>query len=320
IRNFNFLKTIMNPKFVYNMLKPVSKYSSYLSITAWLFAQLPQVIKNYSDKSVDGLSLGFLACWFMGDFLNFTSCLLTDAMAFQLLLSTYYLIIDLILGVQYYYYSAMYHNPHSRFYHKNKSRKLKQLKSPRSALRDTLIHHAETMEAAEAAINEGRIVREHIGDGIFRQNNNSITKLISSSFIVGFSKVQGLPITTEFATSGSINNSAIFKIIHSILTMSQSTLGKVLAWSCTSLYLSSRIPQIITNYKAHSTSGISMKLILFALLGNLFYSISLITCKASLVGGKVSQEFWNAELSYLIGALGTVLFDSIVILQWYHWD
>ena len=44
-----------------------SKTAGILSITAWLFAQMPQIWKNYRRGSVDGLSLGFLAIWLAGD-------------------------------------------------------------------------------------------------------------------------------------------------------------------------------------------------------------------------------------------------------------
>jgi hypothetical protein len=43
-----------------------------LSIVSWLFAQMPQIWKNYQRGSVDGLSLGFLAIWLAGDICTFS--------------------------------------------------------------------------------------------------------------------------------------------------------------------------------------------------------------------------------------------------------
>jgi solute carrier family 66 (lysosomal lysine-arginine transporter), member 1 len=37
----------------------------YLSILSWLCAQLPQIITNYQNSSVDGLAPIFLTNWFM---------------------------------------------------------------------------------------------------------------------------------------------------------------------------------------------------------------------------------------------------------------
>ena len=39
--------------------------SGYLSILSWLCAQLPQIISNYQNGSVDGISPTFLTNWFM---------------------------------------------------------------------------------------------------------------------------------------------------------------------------------------------------------------------------------------------------------------
>ncbi|GME85027.1 unnamed protein product [Ambrosiozyma monospora] len=344
---------------------PISEWAGYISITAWLFAQLPQVIKNYSDKSVDGLSIGFLLCWFGGDFLNFTSCLLTDAMLFQLLLSGYYCTIDLILASQFYYYSCLYHNPKSRFYHKKRVQKLRTIhrdyNSPRSALRDSLtndqiIRQISGSRVAEMDYDEetgiAEVPAEHITrpipikysstesdstsqnndisnsntssrrGSVFKFPNNSLSKLISTSFVMGFSKVQGFPIDKfiDIDEKKKKNNSPLYKVIMWFISMNSFKFGKILAWSCTCLYLSSRIPQLITNYNLRSTKGVTIKLIIAALIGNIFYSISLLTCKSALLGGEATKEFWGAELSYLIGAIGTVVFDMCLLLQWYYWD
>jgi len=44
-----------------------STAAGVLSIVSWLFAQIPQIWKNYRRGSVEGLSLGFLAIWLAGD-------------------------------------------------------------------------------------------------------------------------------------------------------------------------------------------------------------------------------------------------------------
>lgn len=326
-----------------HLLSELSGLSGYLSISFWLFAQIPQVIKNHTDKSVDGFSLGFLLCWFGGDFLNLISCLLNDAMIFQILLSSYYCIIDIILASQYYYYQNMYHNPDSKWYHHPTKKRHRHCHSPRTSLRDNLATYGSIdLQISEqndpnrnrntnsnlttnTNTNTREVSRSHV-KGIFKNQNKGLTKLVSSALLSGFTKVQGLPILTDsydslsFSTQEKENNSIIYKIIHYILTMDSYKLGRVLAWSCTALYLVSRIPQLYTNYKLKSTNGVSLKLICFALCGNFFYSMSLLLCESSTAGGDISKEFWESELSYFIGALGTVIFDCMVLIQWYHYD
>ncbi|KAG7841572.1 hypothetical protein KL942_001451 [Ogataea angusta] len=319
---------VVSRKQVIHFFKPISAYAGYLSITAWLFAQIPQVIKNYSEKSVDGLSLGFLCCWFAGDLLNFVSCLMTDALLFQILLSSYYLIIDIVLAGQFYYYSQLYHNPQSRFYHQRRAKRLGEIKTPRTALRTALNGHPVREIDADSS-DRAYVPAEHISSPIPIESQhqpnklnitNSITKLISSSFIMGFSRAEAAPISTPTSSPDKTNNSALLKVLHALSTLSVHQVGTILAWCCTFLYISSRFPQILTNNKLKSTRGISPKFVICALLGNLCYSMSLATCKSSLSGGDTSREFWRAELSYLLGAMGTVALDCTLLLQWYRWD
>ncbi|EIW69410.1 hypothetical protein TREMEDRAFT_73844 [Tremella mesenterica DSM 1558] len=76
----------------------------YASISCWLCAQLPQVIKNARLKSSDGLSLPFLCSWLFGDMTNLIGCILTDQLPFQTYLATYFCIVDFTLLGQFYYY------------------------------------------------------------------------------------------------------------------------------------------------------------------------------------------------------------------------
>lgn len=310
------------------LLNNLSGLSGYLSISFWLFAQLPQVIKNHNDKSVEGFSLGFLLCWFAGDFLNLVSCVLNNAMMFQILLSGYYCTIDIILAFQYYYYKNMYHNAESRWYHKPKKRHSKHIKSPRTSLRDNLETYGSIdfeISSVKEPNHSGPIPTPHDYKkspkvkGIFRKKNqNNISKFVTTALISSFSKVEGIPI--GHVGKEKQNNSIIHKIVTFFMTINKIKTGKLLAWTCTLLYLISRIPQIITNYKLRSTKGVSIKLIIFALFGNLFYSMSLLLCESSIIGGDKSKDFWESELSYFLGAIGTVLFDFVVVLQWYIYD
>ncbi|KAG0844161.1 hypothetical protein G6F18_002094 [Rhizopus arrhizus] len=67
-----------------------------------------------------------------------------------------------------------------------------------------------------------------------------------------------------------------FKAKNNTSSLSFFTIGQLLAWMCTSFYLSSRIPQIIKNYKRHSVEGLSLALFSFAVCGNVTYALSII--------------------------------------------
>ena len=55
---------------------------------AWLFAQLPQIVKNYQQGSVESLAPTFLLSWMAGDATNLLGCILTDQLVFQVCVFT----------------------------------------------------------------------------------------------------------------------------------------------------------------------------------------------------------------------------------------
>lgn len=181
-----------------DFLAKISALSGYLSISFWLFAQIPQVIKNHTDKSVDGFALGFLLCWFGGDFLNLISCLLNDAMAFQILLSGYYCLIDIILALQYYYYKNMYHNPNSKWYHPQR-RKYKHIHSPRMSLR----HNLEVYGSIDNQINNKKTNNNSNcnGNNSTKNNNTSYYKTVPRNHVKGVFKKQSTGITNLVSTT-----------------------------------------------------------------------------------------------------------------------
>ncbi|WWD15988.1 hypothetical protein CI109_100412 [Kwoniella shandongensis] len=84
----------------------LAKVLGYTSIGCWLCAQLPQVIKNATLKSCEGLALPFLVNWMFGDITNLVGCLLTDQLPFQTYLAAYFCIVDLALLAQFFHYRS----------------------------------------------------------------------------------------------------------------------------------------------------------------------------------------------------------------------
>ena len=112
------------------------------------------------------------------------------------------------------------------------------------------------------------------------------------------------------------------------------TWGQVFGYLCAVLYLGSRIPQILLNYKRKSTEGVSMLFFLFACVGNLTYVLSIFAyeppCarvgRLGVLGNVVCGDGeWRAEygrwvlvnLSWLIGSAGTLLLDMGIGVQFW---
>lgn len=101
--------------------------------------------------------------------------------------------------------------------------------------------------------------------------------------------------------------------------------GQIFGYICAALYLGSRIPQLLLNYRRKSTDGISMLFFLFACLGNLTYVLSIVVykpvCRHSVCreGEKwaVYQRYIAVNASWLLGSFGTLMLDAGVFVQYF---
>lgn len=94
--------------------------------------------------------------------------------------------------------------------------------------------------------------------------------------------------------------------------------GRTLSWLCTVLYLTSRLPQIYTNHLRRSVAGLSVLLFMSAFTGNLLYSISILTNPLA-DGTTDGGDYWRECLPFLLGSAGTLIFDAVVVTQWWVW-
>ncbi|KAM0792387.1 hypothetical protein ACM66B_005067 [Microbotryomycetes sp. NB124-2] len=87
-------------------------------------------------------------------------------------------------------------------------------------------------------------------------------------------------------------------------------IGRASAWLCTTLYLTSRLPQIWQNFRRRSVEGLSMMLFIMAATGNSLYTASILTSPNASAPGYLLES-----LPYLLGAGGTLAFDGTIVLQ-----
>lgn len=102
--------------------------------------------------------------------------------------------------------------------------------------------------------------------------------------------------------------------------------GQIFGYICAALYLGSRVPQLLLNYRRKSTEGISMLFFLFACIGNLTYVLSIVAYKPVCRRPKHCQEgeamaiygkYIAVNLSWLLGSFGTLLLDAGVFIQYF---
>lgn len=110
-------------------------------------------------------------------------------------------------------------------------------------------------------------------------------------------------------------------------SLSFSLWGQIFGYFCAVLYLGSRIPQILLNYRRKSTEGVSMLFFLFACIGNLTYVLSIFafeaSCRGSKAGcgpgeaGRVYGRYILVNASWLAGSLGTLFLDFGIFTQFF---
>jgi hypothetical protein len=108
--------------------------------------------------------------------------------------------------------------------------------------------------------------------------------------------------------------------------LEMNTLGQVFGWLCAVLYLGSRLPQLLLNWRRKSTEGVSVLFFLFACLGNLTYVLSILAFDPKCEGdegcqqGESARIYWQyilVNLSWLAGSAGTLLLDMSIFVQFF---
>ncbi|KAF9075197.1 PQ loop repeat-domain-containing protein [Rhodocollybia butyracea] len=433
-------------------LTDFSVFCGYASIACWLGAQLPQVVKNIRRRSCEGLSLPFLANWLLGDISNLIGCILTNQLPFQKWLATYFVAVDMMLCVQYFYYQhvnpsrpsrlrrfSVADRPAQRYraisavasnvaaaaalaaQHDEHNAPPRRLPRWPQSSRDTFesspsredIHdvdesailadsfhserghtfgskwgvepqrrgnsvgrypaltglHGSTIETAADSIARGRTLQRESEHGalssasvgrtarINKQNSGMVflgvfalfglgsianTKPLSSTYaIIKTGRVLAPRAITihdspeEFSTaqliilSTSIPDIISPSSIHTSINIpdipafkpkvtqdhNEHIIGRIFAWTCTTLYLTSRLPQIWKNYVRKSVEGLSMYLFVFAFLGNVFYVASILTSPEVYKQAPISSDFIKESIPYLLGSAGTLVFDMTIVSQ-----
>lgn len=306
------------------LVAQVLRVSGVLLLLVWLFAQLPQIIENHLNESVDGVSMAFLACWIGGDVTNLIGCILTGALPFQKLLAAYYCFIDCILSLQFWYYTTVY--PRQRVHHN-------LLQSP-NMMRPVNSRHnshpARTNRFQDTPdlhyLLENPMSRTHHRKGSFVQRLMLATLLSGSA-----GKAAAAPVAPETPAGEKDPYREIWAQITSFFSLlwtslatasfEKETVGVYSAWLCSALYLSLRTPQIYKNLRNRSTKGISPWLFVCTMAGNAFYTISVVSDLYLLakvdeyMGESKFHDVLRAQMPFIVGSAGTVVFDAIILGQ-----
>ncbi|KAE8391783.1 PQ loop repeat-domain-containing protein [Aspergillus alliaceus] len=318
----------------------ISSILGTLSIISWLFAQLPQIYKNIQLQSTSGLSLFFLVEWCLGDTSNLFGALLTRQATWQVIIASYYVLVDATLVFQFFWYTHIKgrsegYRSLSRSHHDDgTSGVLEGL----SFSENDSITQAPSESPISSDAKDMKGLKEPIFGSFNGQSPSYSNEKMSSSRrpMVRKSSGPSLPIAS---TRTMLLASMLCAIVanatpteppneprSSLLNLE--LLGRIFSWMSTVLYLFSRPPQLYKNYQRKSTSGLSPLLFMAAFGGNFFYSTSLLTNPNAWydyppyggggwadADGNNRVEWVGRAIPFFLGAFGVLFFDGFMGVQ-----
>lgn len=187
--------------------------------------------------------------------------------------------------------------------------------------------HAESLMALTSSTSSA-------GPGASGSKKRSGTKSPASMrrsigmVLLGIMLISSLPPTSTTASAAAVGSIpaasdlpigvALFAPLDGGMSASWRRLvGRISAWLCALLYITSRIPQIWENHLRRSVAGLSILLFVAAFTGNLFYTVSVLVNPAA--HGDGARLYLQESLPFLLGSGGTLVFDLIIVAQWLAW-
>lgn len=326
----------------------ISSVLGILSIVSWLFAQLPQIYKNYQLQSTSGLSIFFLVIWCAGDASNLIGALFTRQAGWQVIVAGYYVCVDLALVVQFFWYTHYkpsrqyedYSNLHHEHYHDSDSHPNLHLSASSSTHPGPVNMTHKRTEVHDMAVQTGSTLTSTPGRSASYTNDakekgspRRPTRLGTSATSPPFALPRTMLIASLLCAVVANASPTGTKEPHPPIYDAPSetiieVIGRIISWLSTLLYLGSRPPQLYKNYLRKSTEGLSPLLFMAAFGGNFFYSASLATNPNAWADlppyggggwadfhGNDRLEWIGRSLPFFLGAFGVLGLDGFMGVQ-----
>lgn len=261
----------------------ISNINGTISFCSSFISLFPQIIETFRDKTVEGLSPYFLLAWVGGDITSLIGAVLTDQLMFQVVLALYFLVNDLFVCGQYYYYGVLHQNKLATTGHESKPI-LTDLPSETDRGMASSRRNKKSMLATAFAFVS------HFGS--------------SSAFPIKSAMIMLMTADPPVPIPSPNNGDTINKM------------GRILSWCGAAFYVGARIPQLLKNYQRKSTDGISPFLFATTLLCNVTYNFSILT-SCEFIGSDDKRAFIMNALPFLFGSTVTIAFDMIYFYQHY---
>ncbi|KAF2485836.1 PQ loop repeat-domain-containing protein [Neohortaea acidophila] len=299
----------------------LSGVTGSISLAAWIFLLVPQLLENYKQGSADGISLTFLFIWFIGDATNLAGAAWAGLVPTVIALAVYFCFADFALIGQCLYYNAL-----------NKRQKEREDAVLEAGNEQTPLLNNGGVNSATAAPRAPRrsltdVTDENLGlPGSRRRSSASRRRTTSDAPSTTLERILEEPTKTSawikntisiilICLAGTAGWAVAWKSgawrptpIEKELASDEPIGAEILGYISAVCYLGARIPQIVKNQREKSCEGLSLLFFLLSLLGNASYG-------AGILFHSVEKQYFLTNLPWLIGSLGTMAEDAIIFAQ-----
>ncbi|TKA24629.1 hypothetical protein B0A50_06389 [Salinomyces thailandicus] len=343
-------------------IEALSGICGSISIGCWIVVFSPQIIENFRRSSAEGLSIEFIIIWLAGDVFNILGAVLQGVLPTMIILAIYYTFADIVLLGQCFYYRGFTLRDPKPDKPVNSGHDAPTERTPlvengrATAHADNRLSNAAGAEPDERARSQSAF-RERFAslDGTHMSPavpmhpqpksapdaealkpsqprswtqaivfNSTAILLVIAAGIAGYYLSPSTPPTDDHGRTQADEQAQSLQF---------SLWGQIFGYVCAVLYLGSRIPQLLLNYRRKSTEGLNALFFLFACIGNLTYVLSIFAFEP--ICSRYRHRHWHehqcssgeasaiygryilVNLSWIIGSLGTLFLDFAVFAQFF---
>ncbi|KIV91151.1 hypothetical protein PV10_05723 [Exophiala mesophila] len=328
-------------------IEALSGICGSISIACWVVVFSPQIIENFRRGSTEGLSVVFIVIWLAGDVFNILGAILQGVLPTMIILAIYYTLADIVLLGQVFYYRGFTLTDHVA---NDDHRHDRHTNGDAGETRPLLHSGSQTQPPSRDEHDRSRSTTSQL------QRHLSVdgTHLSPVTPLHDPVKPDDSPSIRNAKPTGTVQT-ILFNIFAILLVCAAGvfgwwigahkthgrrhqvedddsqplefdTLGQIFGYLCAVLYLGSRLPQLLLNYKRKSTEGVSLLFFLFACIGNLTYVMSIFAysplcrkpghCEPG-ESRAIYSRYIAVNASWIAGSLGTLLLDMAIFVQFF---